>query len=91
MSSKDIESKVKELQELRRMKEEIDVEITTLEDLVKEEMTARATEDLIAGCYRIKWTSFQSNRFDTSRFKKDHAELAAAYTKASTSRRFSIN
>ena len=91
MCTKDIEGKARELQELRRMKEELEAEITNLEDTIKAEMTARQTEDIIAGAYRIKWTSYQSNRFDSTRFKKDHAELAEAYTKITASRRFSIN
>jgi len=91
MSTQDIETKARELQELRRMKEELDTEITALEDTIKGEMTARNTEDLTAGAYRIKWSSFQTSRFDTSKFKKDYADLAATYTKTINTRRFSIN
>lgn len=91
MSTKDIESKARELQELRRMKEELEAEITTLEDTIKGEMIVRQTEDITAGAYRIKWTSYESSRFDSTRFKKDHADLAAAYTKTTATRRFSIN
>ena len=91
MSNNDIETTARELQELKRMKEELQAEITSLEDLIKAEMTFRNTDDLTAGAYRIKWTTYQSNRFDSTRFRKDHAELAAAYTKTATARRFSIN
>lgn len=90
MSTHDIENKARELQELRRMKEELDAEITALEDAIKAEMTARSTEDLVAGAYRIKWTPYQTSRFDSARFRKDHAELAAAYTISTTTRRFSV-
>lgn len=91
MSTHDIEITARELQELRRMKEELDAEIAALEDTIKAEMTARDTDDLIAGTYRIKWTAYTSSRFDSARFKKEHADLAAAYTKTITTRRFSIN
>ena len=91
MSTHDIETTARELQELKRMKEELEAEITALEDQIKAEMTVRNTDDLTAGVYRIKWTTYQSCRFDSTRFKKDHAELAAAYTKTTTARRFSIN
>ena len=91
MSNHDIETTARELQELKHMKEELEAEITSLEDLIKAEMTVRNTDDLTAGAYRIKWTTYQSRRFDSTRFKKDHAELAAAYTKTTTARRFSIN
>ena len=35
--------------------------------------------------------TYTASRFDSTRFRKDHAELAAAYTKQTTARRFSIN
>ncbi|MBE5767546.1 MAG: hypothetical protein E7335_10345 [Clostridiales bacterium] len=44
----------------------------------------------IAGACRIKWTSYHSGRFDSTRFKEDHAEPAAAYMKVSTTRRFPL-
>ena len=91
MSNHDIETTTRELQELKRMKEELESEIASLEDQIKAEMTVRNTNDLTAGAYRIKWTTYQSSRFDSTRFKKDHSELAAAYTKTTTARRFSIN
>ena len=91
MSNHDIETTARELQELKRMKEELEAEITSLEYLIKTEMTVRNTDDITAGAYRIKWTTYQSSRFDSTRFKKDHADLAAAYTKTTTARRFSIN
>lgn len=91
MCVKEIESKARELQELRRMKEELEAEISALEDNIKAEMTARQTEDLTAGAYRIKWTSCEISRFDTTRFKKEHADLASVYTRITTARLFSIN
>ena len=91
MSAKELTSKVRELKELKAFAEQIADEIAAIEDLIKAEMTVRNTDDLTAGAYRIKWTTYQSRRFDSTRFKKDHAELAAAYTKTTTARRFSIN
>ena len=90
MSTHDIETTARELQELKRMKEELESEITALEDQIKAEMTIRNTDDLIAGAYRITWTPYTSSRFDSTRFKKDYADLAAAYTKTTTARRFSV-
>ena len=89
MSDRNMEPKVKELMELKRMKEELEAEITTLEDQIKARMGAEET--LLAGAFKVSWTTYTTNRFDSARFKKDHAELAAAYTKQATARRFSIN
>jgi len=47
-------------------------------------------ETLLAGAFKVTWTPYTSTRFDSARFKKEHAELAEAYTKTMTSRRFSV-
>ena len=90
MSTKDLETKAREIRELKRMRDEIDAELTTLEDEIKAHMTAANTESLIAGEYKISWKAVTSSRFDSARFKKDHAELAAAYSKTTTARRFLV-
>ncbi len=89
MSNPNMEAKVKELMELKRMKEELDAEITAMEDEIKGVMGEEET--LLAGAFKVSWKTFTSSRFDSTRFKKEHAELAAAYTKQTTARRFSIN
>ena len=88
MSIKEIEAKAKELQELKRMREELDAEITTLEDAIKASMGDQ--EQVVAGAFRISWKAITSSRFDSARFKKDHPDLAAQFIKTSTVKRFSI-
>ena len=46
MSINEMDSKVQELRELRRMKEELEAEITAAEDTIKSEMTARNVDTL---------------------------------------------
>ena len=88
MSIKEIEAKAKELQELKRMREELEAEIDALEDAIKASMGD--AEQITAGPFKITWKAITSSRFDSSRFKKDHADLAAQYIKTSTVKRFSI-
>ena len=88
MSNPNMEAKVKELLELKRMKEELEAEITSMEDEIKQVMGDEET--LLAGAFKVTWTPYTSTRFDSARFKKEHAELAAAYTKPTTARRFSV-
>lgn len=88
MSNPNLEPKIKELLELKRMKEEIETEINSMEDEIKAVMGNEET--LLAGAFKITWTPYTSTRFDSNRFRKDHAELAAAYTKTTTTRRFSV-
>lgn len=90
MSMKDLESKARELRELKRMKEELDAEITAIEDEIKAHMVATDTDCLTAGEYKITWTAVTSSRIDTTALKKSMPELVKLYTKTTTSRRFLV-
>ena len=90
MSTSEITSKVRELKELKAMLEEIEAEIATIEDEIKAEMTARNTEEMSVDVYKVRWTKVTSSRFDTSAFKKTHAELYSQHTKQTETRRFSV-
>lgn len=90
MSTIELTSKIKELKELKMMAEELAAEITAIEDTIKAEMTARETDELITGEYKIRWKKVISNRFDTTAFKKTHADLYEQYTKTTETRRFTV-
>ena len=89
MSINELTKTTTELMELRRMREELDQEITALEDKIKAHMGD--AEEVTAGAFKIVWKTITTSRFDSTRFKRDHADLAAAYTKTTTSRRFTVN
>ena len=90
MSANELTSKVRELKELKAFAEQIADEIATIEDLIKAEMTERNTEEMTVDVFKIRWTRMTSSRFDTTAFKKTHADLYDQYTKQTESRRFSI-
>ena len=89
MSNPNMESKVKELMELRRMKEEIEAEIASAEDEIKGVMGDEET--LLAGAFKVSWKTFTSSRLDSTALKKALPEIAAKFTKTTTARRFSSN
>lgn len=90
MSTHEMESKIAKLQEWETLAEEARAETEALRDEIKAEMLARDTEELEAGRFICRWTSVLSNRFDTTSFKKEHADMYKQYTKQTASRRFSI-
>lgn len=90
MSANEMESKIKELRELRRMADEIAAEIETLQDAIKSEMTAQNTDTLTGADWKVTWKAVTSKRFDSAAFKKTHSELYDQYTKETTSKRFLI-
>ena len=89
MSNHSMEAKVKELIELKRMKEELDAEITAAEDEIKRVMGDEET--LFAGAFKVSWKSYTSSRLDSTALKKALPDVAERFMKQTTARRFSIN
>lgn len=90
MSTKEIESKVTELKELKAMQEELQEEITALEDVIKAEMQRIGSDTLQAGIFKVLYKTVKSTRFDTKAFRTTHGALYEQYSKQTESRRFSI-
>lgn len=88
MSHNEIVATVTELQELKRMREELDAEMDTLTDKIKAHMGE--TVELTAGAFKITWKPVTSSRFDSTAFKKDFPDVAAEYTRQTVARRFVI-
>lgn len=90
MSTNEMEKKIAALKEWEELLEEAKAQVESLKDEIKAEMLSRNTEEMTAGRYICRWTSVLSNRFDTTTFKKEHAEMYKQYTKQTSNRRFSI-
>ena len=90
MSVNEIETRVAALQEWEAIAEEARAEAEAIRDQIKAEMLSRDTEELEAGRFIVRWTSVLSSRFDTTAFKKEHAEMYRQYTRQTASRRFTV-
>ena len=88
MSNPNLEPKIKELMELRRMKEELDNEISSIEDEIKQIMGNEETP--IAGPFKIDWKTVVSSRIDTTALKKALPDIAERFTKQTSTRRFCV-
>jgi predicted phage-related endonuclease len=86
----DIIATIESLKEWEALQAECAAEIEALKDALKKEMNDRGVEELPAGQYIARFTTVLSNRFDSTTFKREHADLYKQYTRQSTSRRFSI-
>jgi len=91
MTAQELTKTVRELKELKVMAVELSAEITTLEDTLKAEMTARNTDELTIDVFKVRWTTVISSRFDSTAFKATHANLYQQFTKPVETKRFSIN
>lgn len=88
MSITEITAKITEYQELRRMAEELEAELTALQDEIKAFMGD--SELLTAGPYKVSYKTVTTSRVDTTALKKALPDIAAQYTKTTTTRRFTV-
>ena len=84
----EINEKVHELRELRRMADEISAEIDALTDAIKAVMTADGVDTINGTDYKVTWKAVSSDRLDTAALKKALPDIAAQFTRQTTTRRF---
>ena len=90
MSQNEIITTVEELQELRRMQEDLEAEIAALQERIKAHMDASGVDQLTAGAFKISYKAVTSSRIDTTALKKALPELAQQFTRTTTARRFTV-
>lgn len=90
MSQEEIITTVEALQELRRMKEELEAEIEAAQERIKTHMLVNGAETLTAGAWKVSYKAVTSSRFDSTAFRKAMPDLAARFTRSTTTRRFTV-
>lgn len=90
MSTNEMEIKVKELRELRRMADELAAEIDSIQDSIKAHMDAEGMDTITGSDWKVTYKAVTSSRLDTAALKKSLPELAAQFTRQTTTRRFCV-
>ena len=85
-----IDAIMTELAQYIRMQEEAAAMVESLKDQLKERMTAAGVESLAGSEHKATYKAVTSTRVDTTALKKELPEVAARYTKTTTTRRFTF-
>jgi len=88
MSMNDLETKVAELRELRRMQEELAAEIAATEDELKAYMTAHNADTIHGPSFKITWKEVATSRLDGKALKAADPTIWEQFAKQTTTRRF---
>ena len=88
MSTHELEIKCRELRQLQALIEEAQAEAETIKDAIKAAMGTQ--EALQAGEYKITWKPVTTTRIDAAALRKALPDVAAAFSKETTVRRFSV-
>lgn len=90
MSINELDSKVKELRELRRMQEELAAEVEAIQDSLKAHMDACGMDTLLGMDWRLTFKPVTTSRLDTAALRKAAPDLCERFTRTSTVRRFVV-
>ena len=90
MRMNEMEAKVSELRELRRLADDLAAEIGALEDDLKAYMAANNADELHGPSFKITWKPITSSRLDSKALKTAAPELWERFTKTVTTRRFTL-
>ena len=88
MSISEIESKIRELRQLQALVDEAESAMETIKDALKAHMGD--SEELRAGEYKVTWKTVTASRLDTAALRKAIPDVAAAFTRTTTTRRFCV-
>ena len=88
MSTHELELKCWELRQLQALIDEAQAEMESIKDAIKAAMGD--SEAVWAGEYKITWKPVTTTRLDATALKNAMPDVAAAFMKETTSRRFSV-
>lgn len=88
MNTNEMECKARELRQLQALIDEATAEAETIKDALKAAMGD--AESVQAGEYKITWKAVTSARIDTGALRKALPDVAAAFTRETTVRRFCV-
>lgn len=90
MSINEMDSKIKDLRELRRMADELAAEMETIQDSIKAHMDAAGVDTISGTDWRVTYKAVTSSRIDTATLKKALPDVVERVSKTTTARRFCI-
>ena len=90
MSINELDMKVDQIRNLKRLIEDAEAEITGIDDEIKARMTELDTDELRGGTCKVTWKQVSSTRIDSKALKKELPDIAAKYSSTTTYRRFLI-
>ncbi|MCI7403951.1 MAG: hypothetical protein MSS85_07685 [Pyramidobacter sp.] len=83
-------AQLKELKELRAMRDDLADQITAIEDEIKGAMERNGMTVLETTAGTATYKMIASKRFDTTAFKADHERMYTQYLKDSEYKRFTV-
>lgn len=88
---KSINEVIREYKEYQKLVSEAKEQLEALKAEAIEYMTEKEVDEVLTDEGKVTYREVSSNRFQTTEFKKIHADLYEAFTKKTSSYRFTCN
>ena len=90
MTNRQIDNRIKKLQELERQRKEIEQKENELKAEIKRDLESKDIEELQTGKFIVRWKTIISNSLDSKALNTAFPELCEQFTKPTKSKRFTI-
>ena len=90
MTNKQLDNRVKKLQGIEAQQKELEVQAEAIRAELKAELESRGEEEHDTGSFIIRWKEIISRRLDGKALKAALPDVFAAYSRESSTRRFTI-
>ena len=91
MTITEINNNARELKELKLLRDELNNEITAIEDKIKAQMLEANTDSIVTTQFRITWKEVRTSRIDTTAMKLAMPDVCSQFVKETVARRFIIS
>lgn len=90
MTNKQLDNRVKKLQGIEARMKELDAQAEAIRAEIKADLESKGEEEHDTGSFVIRWKEIISRRLDSKALKTALPDVFAAYSRESSTRRFSI-
>lgn len=91
MTDNELISTIAKIRRLEEYKATMTEEIEYLKGKITEHMRTEELSKLRVGKYNVSYSEYTQNRFDSVKFKAEHSDLYAQYTKTTQATRLTIS
>lgn len=90
MTNKQLDNRVKKLQDIESRMQELEAQAEAIRAEIKADLESKGEDEHDTGSFIIRWKEIISRRLDSKALKAALPDVFAAYSKESSTRRFSI-
>lgn len=90
MTERQIENRVKKLQEIERQRKALEEQEKALKEEIKRDMESKGLDEMRTKNFIIRWKEIISNTLDSKALKATYPNICDQFMKQSASKRFTI-